>query len=95
VVDPLWPKEELARKMAELREDQERTRRKPAELERPKLDGGHAAITGLLELLSRPQDLYRVADDRTRKVLNEVFFTRLYVEQQDNERFRSSPDRGT
>ena len=93
--DPAWPKEALTKKMVGFREDQERTRRKLAELERPDFEQGHAAITALLELLSRPQDLYRAASDGARKVLNEVFFTRLYVEPEDNGAPSVSGDRLT
>jgi site-specific DNA recombinase len=84
VGDPAWPTEKLTAKVAVLREDQERARRKLAELDRPDLEAGKAAVTALVELLDRPQDLYRIASDRARKVLNEVFFTRLYVEHDDD-----------
>ena len=81
--------------MVVLREDQDRARRKLAELERPDLDAGQAVVTALMELLDRPQDLYRLADDATRKTLNEAFFTRVDLAKEDDDTSHISGDQVT
>jgi site-specific DNA recombinase len=44
---------------------------------------GREAVSNLITLLDRPQDLYRAASDSTRRVLNEAFFTRVCLDWQD------------
>ncbi len=83
VGNPKWPTEKLTAKMDALREEQGRVARKLEALNGPDLDAGREAVSKLLALLDRPQDLYRGASDSTRRVLNEVFFTRVCLDWQD------------
>lgn len=58
VGDPEWPEADIKRRLNKARSEQDRLRRKVAKLEGPDIDGGVVLMRTLLELLSRPRDLY-------------------------------------
>ncbi len=86
VGDPDWPKEKLAKRMRTLRDERARLEYQLDQIERPDLDGGHQALTMLLGLLSEPHKLYEIADEHARRLLNQAFFTRLYLDASDDDR---------
>ena len=83
--DPGWPQDNVKARVNEARAEQQRLQRKIEQLQHPDIDGGVLVMRTLLELLSRPQDLYRISSDRGRKLLNRVVFTRLYVGEVDGD----------
>ncbi len=76
VGDPDWPREKIAERLRRIRDARTRLEHKIAQTERPDLESGRDAIRTVLELLQRPRQLYRLADDRGRKVLNKAIFIR-------------------
>lgn len=80
VGDPEWPKEKLGARMRTIHDARERLRRQLTQPEQSEVDAGSEAIEILLNLLDQPQQLYRQASKRARKILNQTFFTRLYVD---------------
>ena len=80
VGDPDWPREKISQRLRQIRDERERLRRQLANTERPELDAEREAIEILLDLLTEPRQLYRLASRRARKVLNQAFFERLYVD---------------
>jgi site-specific DNA recombinase len=81
--DPEWPQDNIKSRINEARAEQDRLRRKAAKLDRPNIDGGVVVMRTLLQLLSRPRDLYEISSERGRKLLNQIVFTRLYVDEND------------
>jgi site-specific DNA recombinase len=85
VGDPDWPKDKITKRLRCIRDERARLEAQLARTEQPDLDTGRAAITTLLDLLTQPQELYRLATDNARRVLNQAFFTRLYLNTDDND----------
>lgn len=83
VGDPDWPNDRIKMRMGALREEKAKAQRQLDQLTVPDLDAGQAALTALLELLGDAQRLYRVAGQAARKVLNQTFFTRIYIDSTD------------
>lgn len=52
------------------------------QLESPEtdFDNGRALMLRSIDLLSQPQELYRLADDAGRRLLNKAVFDRLYID---------------
>jgi site-specific DNA recombinase len=87
-----WPNEKLSAKMSAVREEKGKVERQLAQLTAPNLDDGHSALTTLLELLGDASRLYRLAGSAARKVLNQVFFTRIYMDETDGVPFVASDE---
>jgi len=83
VGDPDWPKDKIAERLRRIRDDRARIERHLGQTERPDLDTGRTALLAALDLLTRPEHLYRLADKNSRRVLNQAFFTRLYLEAEE------------
>jgi len=83
VGDPDWPRDKIAEHLRKIRDERARLEHKISQGERPDLDAGANALRAVLELLERPDQLYRLASDRARRVLNQAIFTRLYVDAED------------
>jgi site-specific DNA recombinase len=54
------------------------------EAERPQLEASAALIRVALELLDDPQKLYRDTTDPVRRQLNQIFYTKLYLDTADD-----------
>ncbi len=80
VGDPDWPKDKLSERLRKVRDERARLEGQLERLERPDLDQGREAIRLVLDLLTHPDELYRRAGKRARRVLNQALFTRLYVD---------------
>lgn len=80
VGDPEWPRDKIAERLRRVRDERARLQRQLEQTERPDLDAGRAALGMVLELLTQPEELYRLASERARRVLNQALFTRLYVD---------------
>ncbi|HEX2360762.1 MAG TPA: hypothetical protein VHI11_01685, partial [Jiangellaceae bacterium] len=83
VGDPEWPREKITHRLRQIRDDRERLRRQLASAAAPTVDAGLEAVEILLDLLSEPRELYRLASKRARKVLNAAFFIKIYVDCDD------------
>jgi site-specific DNA recombinase len=60
---------------------EERTRVKgELEAQGPSLEAGAALITAALDMLDKPQELYRQTTDPVRRQLNQVFFEKFYLD---------------
>lgn len=92
VGDPAWPKDRLSAKMTERREEHAKIQRQLDQLTTPNLDEGQSALTTLLELLGDASRLYRLAGSAARKVLNQVFFTRIHLDALDGVAFVASDE---
>ena len=95
VGDPDWPKAKIGERLRRIRDERARLQRQLDQLERPDLDTGRAALQMALELLARPDELYRVASKRARRVLNQALFTKLYVDADDDAGPRVTADEPT
>jgi len=78
--DPNWPKEKITPRLRQVRDDRERLQRQLAATDNPQISAGREAIEILLDLLNDPREIYRLASKRARKVLNQAFFVKIYVE---------------
>jgi site-specific DNA recombinase len=92
VGDREWPKDKLTAKMSAVREEKARAQRQLDQLAAPNLDAGRSALTMLLELLGDAGRLYRLAGNPARKVLNQAFFTRVYIGMTDGGPFVASDE---
>ena len=73
----------LARRTMGVAAEEAKLERQLAQLETPDLTDGTSVVNSLLGLLSSPQELYRNAGARVRNVLNQIFFTRVYLDADD------------
>jgi site-specific DNA recombinase len=80
VGDPDWPKDKLTKRIRDIRDEQARLQRQLDQTHSPDFETGRAALETALELLIRPDELYRLASKRARRVLNQALFTRLYID---------------
>lgn len=80
VGDPDWPKDKIAERLRRVRDERARLEEQLERTERPDLDAGRAALSMVLDLLTQPDELYRVASERARRALNQALFSRLYVD---------------
>src|SRR5262249_41433127 len=62
-----------------IRDERAKLQRQLDQTERPDLDTGRTTLHMLLDLLTAPEALYRLASKRARRVLNQALFTRLYL----------------
>jgi site-specific DNA recombinase len=90
--DPDWPKEKIAERMRKIRDERARLKRQLDQSERSDLDQGQETLRAVLELLSRPDELYRTAGKRGKRALNQAIFTKLYLDVDDEEAPRVSSD---
>jgi site-specific DNA recombinase len=84
VGDPAWPREKITQRLRKIRDDRERLRRQLSSAAEPGVDSRLEAVEILLDLLSEPRELYRLASKRARKVLDAAFFTKTYVDCADD-----------
>ena len=77
--DPDWPQDKLRERLREVRRQQAQLRQ---QLDRPEanIDRGRVLLLATLDLLERPQELYRLADEIGRQMLNKAIFNRLYLD---------------
>jgi hypothetical protein len=82
VGDPDWPQEKLRQRLRQIRAQQGQLRR---QLDAPSSDieRGRLLLLAALELLDRPQELYRLLDPSQRQMLNKAIFHKLYLDQDD------------
>jgi site-specific DNA recombinase len=83
VGDPDWSKEKLTERIRKLRDEQNRLQQQLDHIENPDFDTGRAALNVVLDLLTSPDKLYRLANKRARRILNQALFTRLYIDVDD------------
>jgi site-specific DNA recombinase len=77
--DPAVPKEKLRQRLRAIGEEREKLTEELARSETG-LATGAAVVRAALELLDDPAEMYRQAGSTTRRLLNQAFFTRLYVD---------------
>jgi site-specific DNA recombinase len=77
VGNPDWPQDKIATRLRKIRDERGRLARQLDDTRTPRLDTATDAIAYLLDLLSEPQELYRLASKRARRVLNQTFFARM------------------
>ncbi len=77
--DPEWPQHKIKARLRQTREEQARLQRQLDETGN-ELDTGRQVLLVGLDLLDHPQELYRLAKPRARKVLNQALFRRLYLD---------------
>jgi len=63
VGDPDWPKEKISQRLRQVRNEREQLRKQLASAEDPKRESGREAIEILLDLLTEPRELYRLASN--------------------------------
>jgi len=78
--DPEWPKEKISQRLRQVRDERERLQRQLASTDNPQINAGREAIEILLDLLNDPREIYRLASKRARKVLNQAFFVKMFVD---------------
>lgn len=76
--------------MNQVREEKVRVQAQLEKLATPNLNEGRSTITTLLELLGDAMRLYRTSGEAGRKVLNQAFFTRIYINETDGVPFVAS-----
>ena len=74
-----WPKDKLRERIEAIRREIADIRRTIEQADQ-RLDVGQQLLHDALALLSRPNDAYRVGNERVRLLLNRAFFSRLYVD---------------
>ena len=79
VGEPDWPKEKLSAKMRVIREERARIQERLAQADSP-IDGGYDVLEMALRVLGNPLALYQQANQRTRKIINEAIFPKLYID---------------
>jgi AraC-like DNA-binding protein len=84
--DPDWPQEKIRTRLRDIRRQQAQLRR---QLEQPEqsVDRGRLILLQTLELLERPQELYRLAHPEGRQLLNRAVFNKLLVNQEAERSF--------
>ena len=80
VGNPDWPTEKLSAKMRDLRTERGQLQARFVETDRPDLSGGTANIGHILDLLADPHGMYLKAGEASKRVLNQAFFTRIYLD---------------
>jgi site-specific DNA recombinase len=80
VGNPDWPAGKLSAKMRGLRAERDQLRARLAETQRPELSNGARSIEQILDLLTDPHTMYRQAGEASKRVLNQAFFTRIYLD---------------
>jgi site-specific DNA recombinase len=73
------PKEKIREKLIAIRDERASIRRDIEQLE-AELDTGRAVFLLALDLLERPQELYREASPALRKMMNQTIFTKLMLD---------------
>ncbi len=79
VDDPDWPREKVSGRMRAIRDERASLKRQLDDTD-GELQVGYQVVTDMLELLADPQELYRVAQKRTRAILNKAIFTKLFID---------------
>ncbi|WP_430827844.1 recombinase family protein [Candidatus Protofrankia californiensis] len=79
VGDPDWPREKVSGRMRAIRDERASLKRQLDDAD-GELQVGYQVVAGMLELLADPQELYRVAQKRTRAILNKAIFTKLFID---------------
>lgn len=92
VGNPDWPQDKIADRMRKIRDDRDRLTRQLDDTRAPRLDTARDAIAYLLDLLAEPQELYRLASKRARRVLNQTFFARMNLDHDDDGPFVASDE---
>ncbi|MGH3905821.1 MAG: hypothetical protein ACRDTE_16800 [Pseudonocardiaceae bacterium] len=81
--DPDWPQDKIKARIRKTRGEQARIQHQLDETTN-ELDTGRQLLLVGLDLLDQPQQLYRLATDRTRTVLNRALFTHLHLNCDDD-----------
>jgi hypothetical protein len=81
VGDPDWPQDKIAARLRKIRDERSRLARQLDETATPGLGDGAEAMAHLLELLA---ELYRNAGKHARQVFNRTFFSRIYLDGNDD-----------
>jgi site-specific DNA recombinase len=89
--DPDWPQDKLRSRIRQVRAQQAKVR---AKLATPSVDfdRGRAVLLATLDLLSQPQELYRLAGPGGRKLLNKAIFSRLMLDEDQDGRHVSGDE---
>ncbi len=82
--DADWPQEKIAARLRAIRDERTRIARQLDDMNRPDADTGRDTLAYLTGLLADPQELYRQAGKRARRVLNQAFFQRLYLDADED-----------
>src|SRR6266498_1208538 len=82
--DPDWPQDKIAARLRKIRDERDRLTRQLDDTETPKIATARKTLAYLLDLLTDPQELYRQASKRARRVLNQAFFAKIYMEADDD-----------
>lgn len=80
VGDPDWPQEKLAARMRAIRDERAELARRLDDATTSKITTTSETLAYLLDLLANPRDLYERASKRAKRVLNQAFFTRIYLD---------------
>lgn len=84
VGDDEWPQEKIAARLRTIRDERARIARQVDGADRPDVSTGRDTLAYLTSLLADPQELYRQAGKRARRVLNQAFFRRLYLDADED-----------
>jgi site-specific DNA recombinase len=76
------PKEKLRVRLSRIRQEREKLQCEVSEVDAD-LQVGAALLEAAIELLGDPEELYRQASESQRRLLNQTFFERLYVDHGD------------
>jgi site-specific DNA recombinase len=85
--DPSWPVEKLSARVEQLGVERVGIEARLAEAdERPDVRESNRNIEALIQLLEAPRRIYEVVDEDSRKVLNQMCFTKLYFDSREDRR---------
>ena len=82
--DPDWPQEKLSKRLRDLRDERARITRQLDDSKLTGLEAGSSVLLQLIDLLTDPQELYRLANEKTRRTFNELFFKAFYLDTNDD-----------
>ncbi|GAA0532658.1 hypothetical protein GCM10010172_11810 [Paractinoplanes ferrugineus] len=90
--DPDWPQDKIAARLRDIRDERNRLSRQLDDDQADRLDAARETLMYLLGLLEDPRELYRQAGKRARRVLNEAFFAKQYLDTDDSGPYVASDD---
>lgn len=80
--DPDWPQDKIGARLRKIRDERDRLNRQIEDVRDP--SAGHETLRHLIDLLSNPIELYRLADKRARRTLNQAFFAKIFLDADDD-----------
>jgi site-specific DNA recombinase len=92
VGDPDWPQDKIAVRLRTVRDERDRLTRQLDNTQLPTLETARDTLVFLLDLLAEPHDLYRRSSAKARRVLNQAFFTRIYLDADDDGSYVASDE---